>query len=1272
MTLVVNAALGVLGLMVLRLGVWATVLTTALVVLMLCHPMVHTFLEVTVPNRLVSDQSTARDEAHVRALQGRLTHLAQQPKHTLQGQGRMGLDSVPDELRPELTQLLALIQRDFIQYWYDPLTLGDTTFPREAIGSLEHLISQVSLRLEQFRRANVATELSLTVLSVLVAALRRRRTAHGAESAGAVPGAAETLGPGLWKSSAERIESLRASISTLLLQSLPYEDRKSPALVQLLTEVLTKQAWETIQSQSDPDVLNQYIVQYGQKSAGTAITAMALGEVPDDVEAAAQRSADNMLHSAPDLASSVTSTLGSAVAVSAPAVAGAAEQTAGVLQEAYAALAGAMVGDEASLPQDASAAQQAGTAPAVEQRAETRPAAAAAQPKAAAKTEGKAETHDPRAAAPTETPSALRPAAQAEAPGKAPSTAAPPALPKRTTANDAPRPADTSTPATTDTSRASSPTKPSRAPLAAAPPVSPRPASTPVDAQDKVRDLLSMDDDTTNPWSTDPAPAAPPKTASSLASGPHQGALIDAHLLDLDNELDEAPRARPMDIPKEMREPPLPQSLKQSKYDAPLAYEPRRSHSPRPVAIGDVLASRDPEQLDPFESYVASIDGAHVAQRRRPEGAVLMQLHANLDALARTADHHSTTPELFESDVRAILQHALDMLPEHETPPATRNAHVRPAIRAALDRPLTTPASMSSVQQVVLARLQQLWDAYVAHTAPRRFAYEPRRPPSRTSSSTGVARVRSPELQRNVASTEGITTISVVDVSANSERVGPIDVRTLQVLISVEDMASNTGGYVLLRSWAQFEALHAELERMYAQRPADTVLSAPPPPLPSLRGKSSPAACEALQAYLTALLVPKNGAVTWYSTTQAVQRFIDKTRAEDEPLRKNSNLISSIGDVGRSFASGVTSAAGSARKGLGQGIGQIGAVAPSAANAPARIGTGLSRGLFGAKEPRSGGALASPVSSTRSSFDDRSLLDASTELPKPPLPARSRTSQPLEHHDATSDSGRGTASDSEKAPRPEARSQAEAPGTAESRSSSETRDTSAAPAPKRTQSADAAKPVPTLPPRKSSDAPGDKPSKPSGKSSDKPKKAEAASATPSAAEEAENLTPQDIDALLTAVFAVVHEAFNLQGAWTLRRGLLRVLEQVVRTTYSTSVVSTLVYFSSTLTLPALASWLEVLRTTLWPNGVWESEGAPPRTAAEKQATAAEAHEIVLSYTPTQAAYAIGMGGKQTCMDALATVHEVVTDPVVSLDLHLALVLRVLDLAMGTASGDRGL
>ena len=1282
MTLLVNAALVVLALMVLRLGIWATVLTVALVVLLLCHPMLHTFLELAVPNHLVSDQSAARDEAHASALRRRLSDLATRPKGSAKAQGRMDLSGVPAELRTELGQILQLVKRDFIQYWYDPISFGDDAFPDEAIGSLEHLFSQVSLRLEQFRRANVATELSLTALSVLVAALRRRRIAqsNAATDAG---GTSKALGLGLWETSEARIESLRASISTLLLQSLPYEDSRSPALITLLTEILTKQIWETLQTQSDPDVLNQYIVQYGKKSPGTAITAMALGDVPSQVEAAAQRSANSVLHAAPDVASSVTSTLGSAVAVSAPAVAGAAEQTAGVLHEAYSTLAGAAVGDEAGQPDQPSGTdlQKAGEAPAMDQ---------AKEPKATdGATADRAKEAKARASGATDKAAN---AADAQAAG-AKAQHMPPSKDVRKDSQAA-------------TSEAPHLAKPSdtRAEQRAAP-----------SAADKstTGDLLSLDDDT-NPW------ADPPK-ASPLARGPHQGALVNADLLDLTNDLDTQPPARPMDIPKELREPPLPRSLQQSTYDAPLGYEVRRSHSPRASGITEVLASRDPEKLDPFEHYLQEVDASHSAQKRRPEGATLMQLHANLDALARTADHHSMTPELFEADVRNILRPALDLLPEHETPPALPSARVRPAIRQALAGSLATPSAVRPVQHALLARLQQLWDAYMAQSASRHLAYEPRRPPSRPTSGAGVARGRSPELQRTLASTEGITTVSVVDVSANAERAGPIDVRSLQVLISIEDTSSHAGGYVLLRSWAQFEALHAELERLYAQRPVDTVLGAPPPGLPALRGKSSGEACEALQTYLTRLLVSKDGNIAWYSTTQAVQRFIDKTRAEEEPVRNRANLMSSIGDVGRSFASGVAGAAGTARKGLGQGIGQIGSVAPAAATAPARLGTNFSRGLFGAKDARS---PTSPRPTSRSPFDERVPFDTGAELPRPPLPARARNSQPFEREalgDVAAESGPGAGEAKRGADmaRADERRSVDAPRSADAPHSADApRSADARPPTDARPPANTRRPTDTRPPAegrapqasdaasgraepRAKDAPGDtakevpappappkdpvprssSPRKPravpakhagdAGKPAGKPGKPGAAPA-PNAQDEAENLSPQDIDALLTAVFAVVHEAFNLQGAWTLRRGLLRVLEQVVRTTYSTSVVSTLVYFASMLTVPALASWLEVLRATLWPNGVWKSESAPPRTVAQKRATAAEAREVVLSYTPTQAAYTIGMGGKQTCMDALATIHEVVTDPVVALDLHLALVLRVLDLAMGTASGDRGL
>ena len=79
----------------------------------------------------------------------------------------------------------------------------------------------------------------------------------------------------------------------------------------------------------------------------------------------------------------------------------------------------------------------------------------------------------------------------------------------------------------------------------------------------------------------------------------------------------------------------------------------------------------------------------------------------------------------------------------------------------------------------------------------------------------------------------------------------------------------------------------------------------------------------------------------------------------------------------------------------------------------------------------------------------------------------------------------------------------------------------------------------------------------------------------------------------------------------------------------------------------------------------DSEPAPVPTAEERTSNAAKAKETVLRYTPTQAALALGIGGKQLCIDALSSVHEVVTDPVVARDLQLAILLRVID--MGTAA-----
>ena len=53
-------------------------------------------------------------------------------------------------------------------------------------------------------------------------------------------------------------------MSTLLRQTLPEEDRHSPMVVALLSELVSKQLWTLLQTYSDPDVLNGYILQYGR------------------------------------------------------------------------------------------------------------------------------------------------------------------------------------------------------------------------------------------------------------------------------------------------------------------------------------------------------------------------------------------------------------------------------------------------------------------------------------------------------------------------------------------------------------------------------------------------------------------------------------------------------------------------------------------------------------------------------------------------------------------------------------------------------------------------------------------------------------------------------------------------------------------------------------------------------------------------------------------------------------------------------------------------
>ena len=167
---------------------------------------------------------------------------------------------------------------------------------------------------------------------------------------------------------------------------------------------------------------------------------------------------------------------------------------------------------------------------------------------------------------------------------------------------------------------------------------------------------------------------------------------------------------------------------------------------------------------------------------------------------------------------------------------------------------------------------------------------------------------------------------------------------------------------------------------------------------------------------------------------------------------------------------------------------------------------------------------------------------------------------------------------------------------------------------------------------------------------------------------ASELSARHLDMLLSSIFAVADEAFNLQGGWTLRRGMLRVLEQVVRTTYASSIVAGFNNSAASLNVDNFAKWIADLTNTMWPNGRrWGSEmGTPdekkPRTQDEMQRTAEKAREIVVSYAPAQAGYLLGPGGKVACVKALAEVHATLMDPITACDLGLTVVLKALDMA----------
>jgi hypothetical protein len=424
--------------------------------------------------------------------------------------------------------------------------------------------------------------------------------------------------------------------------------------------------------------------------------------------------------------------------------------------------------------------------------------------------------------------------------------------------------------------------------------------------------------------------------------------------------------------------------------------------------------------------------------------------------------------------------------------------------------------------------------------------------------------------------------ITATDVSLNADRPdAAVDIRTYEVMIAVEGLVAGGGGFVLLRTWKDLQQMQ---EQLRSSMLLDT--SGPDVNLPSIKGQTSRTLTKDVESYLVKLL--SNPTLV---ESEAVQYFIDKTRAGEPPSNRSTLLMESLRfknrglGLGKTFVSGVGVAGKTAINTLQMMPGNVAALSqPSTRNSSARGSP--------ARGPHA--QLVDDAPNDHLYADKREGVPPSLLTPAPP-PRPSSSQSMSSAHDLKYD-----------------------------------------------------------------------------------------------------LSPQEMDTLLSCAFAIADEAFNLSGGWTLRRGLLRVLEQVVRTQYFSSIMGMFHNLAYSLNQEQIASWIVQLKEKFWPDegavpavtskdqkqhtqsdlherrqeaaaellveAVGDESGAEERSSEEKLACHLKAKSIIIAQTPVGSAYFLGPGGKQSCEKALNLLHEEVTKPETSLDLVLTVFLKLCDIA----------
>lgn len=613
--------------------------------------------------------------------------------------------------------------------------------------------------------------------------------------------------------------------------------------------------------------------------------------------------------------------------------------------------------------------------------------------------------------------------------------------------------------------------------------------------------------------------------------------------------------------------------------------------------LAAVLARKNEELAEAFSLF---LDG--LPQSNKIHSQSLVRLYGQLESFRKVVE--MTEPDLptWRSDSLSVLSRIYDAL----------SAEMTTSLKSSFFRCLT-PIMSSGIHPDALAPLQDWILQTLHHEYFVPFQVEKQAPVPSPVSPSPASSFRSPSPSPSRPSIEDSRTslesaesdqsfalptfsISVTDISEPSayEKNTIKNKRDLAFLVAVEANGP-TPGYILQRSFPEIEKMD---EQLHKALPAAGTADFPRALLPSTQFRTSDDICHQLEAYFKHLLSEER-----YAISAPVQKFFEKERAgPSQPAltlwdlgkgaSKATKAIAKTGEtatrgVSRGFiqvGTGFTQVGSGISQGFSQGFSQVGSVF-----------TGLKPPPF-ARKPSSASALSSA-----SAAIDSLIMATEEELNLEPAmsPDEMREGSSEIPQQANQEEWTDFEARAPETPREPDLEEPETP-----------RPDGMQPRP------------PTLALQTDSISPANGNLEPSSllPTSDAP--------TQPTGQDSE-LNAQDFEHILYAGLSVLEEAFLLSNEqWTLKRGIFRIIETVVRTSYASYIKALFASIVKTADAPTFARKIEDLTNSFWPNGVWYATNHAPivRSEGEVEATRLEARRLLIAQAPDGLKLTLGAKG----------------------------------------------